>query len=368
MKSLRDSLDKSLNVDIALDFDNFDLRCQFRFDLEGITGILGHSGSGKTSLLRVIAGLNQDAKADVILNGRTLQNRNKFIKPEQRKIGFVFQDARLFPHLTVLGNLNYAYKRCKPNHLDLDEIIHLTQIDALLNRDVLKLSAGEKQRVAIARALLAEPELLLMDEPLSNLDNRARGNMVQLLRNIHQRLNLPILYVSHNIIEIQQLADDVMVMENGRIIQHGHVHQVLNNLHERITSEISSPTSLTLTVKQHLVNFGLTQLDFMAPHNNQVKLFAPLMNASLGQALRCYILADDLSLSLVKPEASSIINCFCGTVTQLHRLSRNGMMVKVQVMDHTFTINTSRYAVELLRLALGTEVYIQFQADAIRCF
>ncbi|TKB47388.1 molybdenum ABC transporter ATP-binding protein [Thalassotalea mangrovi] len=362
------AIQRDLSVDVNLSFDSFQLSCDIRFDLNGITGILGHSGSGKTSLLRVIAGLNRDAAGTVILKQRTLQSDTQFIKPEHRKIGFVFQDARLFPHLSVAGNLEYARKRCKPNSLDANEIIQMTQIGALLKRDVVKLSAGEKQRVAIARALLAEPELLLMDEPLSNLDNRARRDMVHLLRLIHQRLNLPILYVSHNIIEIQQLADEVLVMENGRIIQVGHVHQVLNNLNERMSTEFSSPTSLTLKVKQHLVNFGLTQLDFMAPSHNQVKLFAPLMNQPLGQQLRCYILADDLSISLNKPEASSIINCLPGRISQLHRLSRNGMLIKVQVMEHTFAINTSRYAVELLRLSHGTEVFIQFQADAIRCY
>lgn len=357
-----------LSIDVELDFDSFHLQCQFDFNVNGITGILGHSGSGKTSLMRVIAGLNSDAKGRVTLNGRALQSDKTFIKPEHRRIGFVFQDARLFPHLTVAGNLQYARKRCKPSSLNFDEIVQLTQIEKLLNRDVLKLSAGEKQRVAIARALLAEPELLLMDEPLSNLDNRARGKMVHLLRHIHQQLDLPILYVSHNIIEIQQLADDVVVMENGRIIQHGHVHQVLNNLNERMATEFSSPTSLTLKVKQHLVNFGLTQLDFLPPNNNQLKLFAPLMNQPLGEELRCYILADDLSISLNKPEASSIINCLPGKISQLHRLSRNGMLIKVQVMDFTFAINTSRYAVEFLQLKHGTEVFIQFQADAVRCY
>ncbi|TRX53823.1 molybdenum ABC transporter ATP-binding protein [Thalassomonas sp. M1454] len=360
----------SLKFNIELSYPNFTLDCQHDLNLDGITGILGHSGSGKTSLLRIIAGLNRHATGSISLKDTDLQDSaNKhFIKPELRDIGFVFQDARLFPHLNVLGNLEFAAKRCPSSTLTIDEVIELTQIKHLAVQHVELLSAGEKQRVALARALLAEPKLLLLDEPLSALDNKARSAMVNLLRTIHQRLNLPMIYVSHSIIEIQQLADEVLVMENGKIVQHGHVHQVINNLNANISDEFSTQTSLTLKVKQHLINFGLTQLDFEAPSSGQVNLYSNLQPQALNSSLRCYILASDISISREEPAMSSIMNSLAGKITDITRLNKNAALVKVDILNHIFSVNITRYSVERLRLAKDDNVFIQFKASAIRSY
>ncbi len=360
----------NLDFDVTLKYDNFSLQCKHSLNLPGITGILGHSGSGKTSLLRIIAGLNKQAKGEVIFNGNVLQNseKNKFKNADLRRISFVFQDARLFPHLSVLGNLEFAAARCQQPTLTVEEVIELTHIGSLTKQHVEQLSAGEKQRVAIARALLAEPELLLLDEPLSALDNKARREMVRLLRDINQRLKLPMLYVSHSIIEIQQLAEHVLVMAAGDIIQHGHVHQVINNLNNNISDEFSSQTSLTLQIKQHLVNFGLTQLDFPGSNSAIVKLYSNLQNQPLNTLLRCYILAGDISITRNKPELTSIMNTLTGNITEIDRLSKNSALIKVDVLQQLFSVNISRYSVEHLRLQVGEQVCIQFKANAIRCY
>ncbi|MEW6998476.1 molybdenum ABC transporter ATP-binding protein [Colwelliaceae bacterium BS250] len=360
----------TLQVDIALNFTSFSLHCNHDINLQGITGILGHSGSGKTSLLRVIAGLNNDATGQLNFNDRCLLDsaNNKFIDAEQRNIGFVFQDARLFPHLNVQGNLEFAASRCKDSKLTLSEVIELTNISALCSHKVTQLSAGQKQRVALARALLAEPKLLLLDEPLSALDTKARAEMVVLLRAIHQRLKLPMIYVSHNTIEIQQLADDVLVMENGKIIQQGHVHQVINNLSTSVDDNFSSQTSLTLQVKQHIINFGLTQLDFPAPNNHKVRLYSNLQKQALNSTLRCYILASDISISLNQPERSSIVNTIAGDIVAIKRLDKNAAQLTVQVFDYNFTVNITRYSVEKLSLTLQQTIFMQFKASAIKCY
>ncbi|WP_371188664.1 molybdenum ABC transporter ATP-binding protein [Thalassotalea maritima] len=365
-ETVNDNSSMVLIVDILLSYPEFHLRCQHEFDLQGITGILGHSGSGKTSLLRCIAGLNRDARGDIKLSNRVLLGEQYNIPAEQRHIGFVFQDARLFVHLNVLDNLRFAQKRCHTTSVSLDEICQLTHITPLLNRDVTKLSAGEKQRVALARALLGSPKLLLLDEPLSSLDPKSRGELINLLRDIHQQLNIPMIYVSHSLTEIQQLADHVLVMSQGEIIQHGHVHQVLNHLDQSIASEFAQQTSLQLTVQQHLFNFGLTQLALVDGKGNKLTLFANLINQPLGNTVRAYVLASDISITLEKVNHSSINNIIAGHVGKIQRLNNNLALVSVRVLDSDFQITISRYSVEKLALNVGCAVYIQFKASAIR--
>lgn len=360
----------SLGINISLNYENFSLRCNEQIRLDGITGILGHSGSGKTSLLRVIAGLNKQAKGVINFDQCCLQDspQKHFMKSELRQIGFVFQDARLFPHLNVLNNLEFAARRCKPNHLCMDEVIELTKISGIINRNVGQLSAGEKQRVALARAILAEPKLLLLDEPLSALDNKARAEMVTLLKEIHRRLQVPMLYVSHSITEIQQLADTVLVMEHGKVIQQGHVHQVINQLSHDNFDEHNQQTSLSLLVKQHLINFGLTQLDFTGDQAGKVKLFCNLVSTKINNELRCYILASDIGITLKKPENTSVLNSLSGTIVSLARMSRNIAQVIVKVQKQHFNVTISHYSVEKLDLKSGQNVYIQFKASAIRSY
>ncbi|WNC71527.1 molybdenum ABC transporter ATP-binding protein [Thalassotalea psychrophila] len=360
----------SIALNIHLEYDNFSLISEEEIPLKGITGILGHSGSGKTSLLRVIAGLNSNAIGTVEYGDIILQNtdRNTFIKSELRNIGFVFQDARLFPHLDVLGNLDFAVKRCQSSSMTIDEVICLTQIEHLKKRHVGQLSAGEKQRVALARAILAEPKLLLLDEPLSALDNKARGEMVELLRNIHQRLDLPMIYVSHSVIEIQQLADNVLVMENGKVIQRGHVHQVINQLHESVTHGQTIQTSLSLKIQQHLPNFGLTQLDFIDAQPGNSRLYTNVVDKKINSHLRCYILATDISITLQQPQDTSVINNLQGVINNIQRLSRNSAQITVNACAQDFLVKLTRYSVEKLKLEIGQTVYIQFKANAIRSY
>ncbi len=359
-----------LSVNIQWQVSNFAFSCKHQINLQGITGILGHSGSGKTTLLRAIAGLNKHVQGQISFAQKTLLDsaNNTFIAPEDRNIGFVFQDARLFPHLNVYDNLLFAYKRSKNKRISIDESIALTKIQHLTTQHVEQLSAGQKQRVAIARALLSDPTLLLLDEPLSALDGAARGDMVVMLRKIHQQLNLPMLYVSHSVNEIQQLADEVMVMAQGKVIQTGFVHQIINNLSPTLVDQYSNQTSLTLEVVEQLPEYGLTRLDFPKPNNGQITLFTNQPCKTTASSLRCYILANDISLTKHPHQDTSMVNNLEGHITSLEQLNANTIQVLIDVLGQEFKVNITRYSEQKLQLAPGQPICLQFKANAIRYF
>jgi molybdate transport system ATP-binding protein len=186
----------------------------------GITALVGPSGSGKTTVLRCIAGLTR-LSADVSLNGEVWQDQDCFTPPHRRPVGFVFQDAALLAHLTVKGNLRYAHKRADKTApmVAWDEVVEVLGLGALLPRSPAHLSGGERQRVALGRALLTQPKLLLMDEPLSSLDGTAKAQILPYLERLHRTLAIPALYVSHDPAEVARLADHVLTMDGGRILE-----------------------------------------------------------------------------------------------------------------------------------------------------
>ena len=184
---------------------------------EGITAIFGRSGAGKSTLLRCIAGLER-LPGRLIVQGQVWQDGRTFLPPHRRPVGYVFQEPSLLPHLSVRGNLDYGFRRATARRIGFEEAVELLGLKPLLPRSTLKLSGGERQRVAIGRALLAQPELLLMDEPLSSLDVRAKAEILPYLERLHQSLQVPVLYVSHDASEIARIADRLMLMQEGRIL------------------------------------------------------------------------------------------------------------------------------------------------------
>ena len=252
-----------LDININVRYQQFDLTIQLPIPLKGIIGVFGHSASGKSTLLRAIAGLEQTLEGEITLADKKLVDTKQglYIKPEQRQVGLVFQNSRLFDHLTVLGNLEYAVKRCKNSKLSLDEIIKLTQLTALLEHRVTELSGGQQQRVALARAILAEPKLLLLDEPLSALDQHSKAQLLRMMLTIQKKLNLPMLYVSHYLDELQQVCDTLLVMSKGKVIDFGNIHQVIHRLNSYGDADIMhQQTSLSLPIKQFDNGHGLTTL------------------------------------------------------------------------------------------------------------
>lgn len=354
-----------LNIDIRINYRQFALSIKQKLPLTGITGIFGHSGSGKSSLLRAIAGLETDIEGEITVGKQCIVNSSTGIslKPEQRQVGLVFQDSRLFPHLTVLENLKFAAKRCKNNKLKLDEIIELTDLTSLVNTPATKLSGGQQQRVALARAILAEPKLLLLDEPLSALDQASRAKLLELMLKVQKQLNLPILYVSHSLDELQQVCDNLLTLSQGKIVNFGNIHQVIHQLNDCDDSEvIHQQTSLSLTINKFDNGHGLMALAV----DKQQEIYLISNKAFAQQShLRCFILASDISICLTEPKNSSIVNHLLGTVEQISN-KKNNVLIRVSCGAQTFFVTISAFSQQKLALTVNQPVYLQFKASAVR--
>ena len=355
-----------LTFNFSTPFDGFTLSVNKTIPTAGITGVFGHSGSGKSTLLRLISGLENATKGELTLNGKTLFNsdNNINIKSEKRRIGLVFQDSRLFPHLNVRQNLAYAHKRCLHKKLNIEEIINLTQLDSLQHKKVTQLSGGEKQRVAIARAILSEPELLLLDEPLSALDNTNKSLMLTLLLNVQRTLNIPMIYVSHSLAELQQVADNLLVMNNGTISHFGNIHQIIHTLNNN--QDTLQQTSLSLTFKEHLPQYGLTCLQL----NSSINIYLPLLKVNTNNTdntvkkVRCYIAASDISISQNEATNTSIVNHFQAKIIALHP-QKNTVLITLSCDEQVFYSSISLWSAERLSLNVHDLVYIQFKASAV---
>ena len=371
-----------LNLNFELDFDQFNLAIEQALTLQGITGIFGHSGSGKSTLLRAIAGLEKALTGIIVLNdiGLTDSKNKIFIKPEHRHIGLVFQDTRLFPHLNVLENLKFAIKRCQQPRLRLQEIIELTELESLLEKHVDELSGGQKQRVALARAILAEPKLLLLDEPMSALDRQAKASLLKLLLKIQNELQLPMLYVSHSLDELQQVCDDLLVLCQGKVLGYGGIHQMIHQLNQKqdnshTDSFIDQQTSLSLPIKTLNNGHGLAVLSLSSALGEKGEIYLPAFEQPTvqesEQTLRCFILARDISISLTEPLNSSIVNHLLVKISAIHAKG-NKVLITALYGNHAheqeFFVNISAFSQQKLALSIGQSVYLQFKASAVRTY
>ena len=376
MTSLSLELDLSLSINIQLSFegvsfDKFNLNIEQDLSLQGITGIFGHSGSGKTTLLRAIAGLEKKIDGTIMLNDISLiDSKNKcFIKAEHRNIGLVFQDSRLFPHLNILENLKFAVKRCQKRRLNFNEIIKLTELESLLHKHVDELSGGQKQRVALARAILAEPKLLLLDEPLSALDRQAKTSLLKLMLKIQNELQLPMLYVSHSLDELQQVCDKLLVLSQGKVIGYDGIHRMIHQLNQAQTNDfIHQQTSLSLPIKTLNNGHGLATLRL----NKHNEIYLPALEDNFTEkSLRCFILASDISISLTEPMNSSIVNHLFAKISAISTVD-NKVLITAHCAkedgEQEFFVSISAFSQQKLALKERQNVYLQFKASAVRTY
>lgn len=366
----------TLNLDFNLNYKTFNFTINQTIDLTGITGVFGHSGSGKSTLLRAIAGLEKNISGSIVLNGKTLINTSQNIceKPEKRGISLVFQDSRLFPHLSVNDNVKYAAKRCINSKLNPADILKLTELEHLADANVNELSSGQKQRVALARALLTEPKLLLLDEPLSALDQLSKTKLLNLIVKIQQQLNLPIIYVSHSIDELQQVCDNMLILSQGEVVNYGNIHHTIHQLnffstHLPSESLIHQQTSLSLPITSKDNGQGLMVLALA----DQEILLPSLPNQFIkNEQLRCFILASDISICLSEPQHSSIVNHLSGTISAIDssKLDANthSVLVTVVCSEQEFFVHISTFSQQKLALSINQPVYLQFKAGAVRTY
>ena len=343
--------------------DNFTLSLDTTLSGSGVTGVFGSSGSGKTTLLDCIAGLRRAESGSTLTWGETVwQNGSEFLPTWQRQVGVVFQDGRLFPHLTVQQNLTYATDRCRSGGTapDWNRVVTWLQLQRLLNRLPDTLSAGQRQRVAIARALLSSPALLLLDEPMANLDRGARAQCIACLQQVRSELNIPMLYVSHDIQELAQLADDLLVLENGRIIEQGAFLDISSRVDTTLAHATNAAAIATGTVVEHDTQYGLSRLDVEGQ-----SIWVNLIAAPVGQQRRIRIPARDVSICCERPQATSILNVLPVTLTEVEASSGPSVLLRLQLGDQFLLARLTRKSAEALNLRPGDALFAQIKSAAL---
>ena len=326
----------------------------------GITAIFGVSGAGKTSLINAISGLTRPDQGRIVLNERVLYDAEKKIclPPEKRRVGYVFQDARLFPHYNVLGNLRYGMAKSMSGQFD--KLVTLLGIEPLLDRLPGGLSGGEKQRVAIGRALLTAPELLLLDEPLASLDIPRKRELLPYLQRMAREINIPVLYVSHSLDEILRLADKVMVLEAGTVKAFGNLEDVWGSsvMNPWLPQEQQS-SILKVSVLEHHPHYAMTALALGDQHIWVNKLDKPLQTA-----VRIRIQATDVSLVLQPSSNTSIRNTLRAKVVQNYDLDGQ-VEVQLDVGGRTLWARISPWARDELNIKPGLWLYAQIKSVSI---
>ncbi|MBD8125925.1 MULTISPECIES: molybdenum ABC transporter ATP-binding protein ModC [Pantoea] len=289
------------------------LEVDLQIPAKGITAIFGVSGAGKTSLINAISGLTQPQRGRIQLHNRLLFDAEQKIAlpPEKRRIGYVFQDARLFPHYRVRGNLQYGM--APKMKAQFDSLVSLLGLEALLPRFPLSLSGGEKQRVAIGRALLTAPDMLLLDEPLASLDLPRKRELMPYLQKLAKQVEIPMLYVSHSLEEILQLADNVLVLDAGKVKAFGPLERVWSSSAMRPWLPVSELTSvLRVQVLEQHPDYPMTALSLGDQH-----IWVSRVNQPVKTPLRIRIASADVSLALQPPQHSSIRNILPAQVVEL---------------------------------------------------
>ncbi|EFE93922.1 molybdenum ABC transporter ATP-binding protein ModC [Serratia odorifera] len=349
-----------LTLDVSQRLGELQLEVQAELPAQGITAIFGLSGAGKTSLINAIGGLTRPDRGRIVLNGRTLVDTaaGLCLPAEKRRIGYVFQDARLFPHYRVRGNLQYGMAPSMRGQFD--GIVELLGIEPLLNRLPLTLSGGEKQRVAIGRALLTAPELLLMDEPLASLDLPRKRELLPYLERLTQDVNIPILYVSHSMDEILRLAGQVMVLDGGRVLACGGLEEVWASSALRPWLQREDQSSvLCVSVLEHHPRYAMTALRL-----GDRRLWVSAIAAPIGSALRIRINAADVSLVLQPPSNSSIRNILPAKVIECLE-SAGQVEVKLAVGDSVLWARITPWARDELAIKAGQWLYAQIKSVSI---
>ncbi len=328
----------------------------------GVTALFGASGSGKTSVLRIAGGLVQPEAGRIVLDGDVLLDTEKGIHqpPHRRRFGYVFQEPRLFPHLTVRQNLHYGRWFAPRCHRDnqTDRVLDMLGISHLLDRRPSHLSGGEKQRVSIGRALLAAPRMLLMDEPLSALDDARKSEILPYLERLRDELDLPILYVSHSVSEVARLADRVVVMVEGRVEGVGSASDMLSARSMAIGREAGSVLSgqvLDLDMEAGLAVIGLSGITLAVPGTGLTK----------GQAVRVHIPARDVLVAIERPSGISALNVLEGQVINLSAAGEGAVDVSIRCGGETVHARITALSARRLGVAVGMPVHAVIKTVAL---
>lgn len=353
-----------LRADAALAREDFRLEVSLDLRLSGVTAFFGRSGCGKTTLMRVLAGLEPGARGRIVFDGEVWQDEESgtFVPARERRAGFVFQDVRLFPHLTVQGNLLYGHRRTPKGERRFtpETVIRLMDLEPLLGRRPAGLSGGERQRAAFARAVLANPRLLLMDEPLASLDQDRKEDLLPFVERLAGELSIPILYVSHEIDEVVRLATGLVLMSQGRVVASGPIETVSNRFDLRsYAGRLDAGSIVRMRVAGHDPAAGTTRFAF-----GRMEVIGPRVEMAVGSEINLRIRSRDVAIALDPPGRTSILNVLPGTVVEIgpgegpqaHVLLDVGAPLWARIM---------RRSVDDLELAPGRRVYALVKAVAV---
>ena len=349
--------------DLTLQRAEFRVEAKFSIPEKGILGIFGHSGSGKTTLLRCVAGLEKDVQGSIKVNNETWLGANDKLSSQQRNIGYIFQDSRLFPHVTVSENLEYGVSRNPHNidAIDRDYLLELLNIGHLLKRRPSQLSGGETQRVAIGRALLKKPQILLLDEPLSSLDWKRKQEILPFLGKLHEELSIPMLYVSHSLEEVSFLCDHILVMEQGGVRFNGNVQEALVSPRSPLATEENAAAVLEGNISKQEKEFQISTVHTNNGNAIQVPGILPI-----GQNVRLRMRASDISLSKIAASDSSILNILEGVITEIVERQQSHVLLQVDVNQYILLVRLTKKSYKLLALDLQQKVFVQIKAVSIQ--
>jgi molybdate transport system ATP-binding protein len=353
----------SLAIALRWTRKSFELQIDAKFPDSGITALFGPSGSGKTTLLRCIAGLERVPDAQIRFNEEIWQDAKNFVPTHRRRVGYVFQEASLFPHLTTRGNLEYALRRVPSaqRRVQLDEAVSFMGLTELLQRRPDQMSGGQRQRIAIARALLTSPQLLLMDEPLSSLDLGSRNELLPHLERMHDELSIPIIYVTHNLDEVMRIADHLALLDTGRMLAFGPAHEILTRPDLPLMQMEQAGSILDGVIAQHDPHFHLSYVDVPGG-----RLAISLKSAPIGKSVRVRIEARDVSLAIRPPQQSSITNVLPGRVLDITSdRDPAQQLIRVDVGGKPLLARITQRSAFQLAIEPGMQLYAQIKSVAL---
>ena len=329
--------------------------------------LFGPSGCGKTTVLRCIAGLNhiKDGLCDIA--GEVWQDRNgAFVPTHKRALGYVFQEASLFPHLSVRKNLLFGAPERKPAGptIDFDEVVELLGIRALLDRSPRNLSGGERQRVGIGRALLTQPKVLLMDEPLSALDRRTKGEILPFIEKLRDHFALPIFYVTHDMAEVERLADQIVLLERGHVVAAGPLAELQADPNSALATSQEAAVSLHGVIEGFEESFGLSRIFVPGGH-----VLVPSTAGAVGDALRIHVVATDVALARDPPGRSSILNVLPGRIVAMNAPNPHEILASIALGEDgagaRLLARVTRKSWEELGFGKGQNVFAQVKSVAL---
>jgi molybdate transport system ATP-binding protein len=351
-----------LEVDISARMGEFTLQARFSSEAR-VTALFGRSGSGKTTVLNAIAGLVRPDHGRIALDKTVFFDELTCMPVQRRRVGYVFQEGRLLPHLDVRQNLLYGrfFTPAQERYADIDGIVRLLDLGHLLARRPHGLSGGEKQRVAIGRALLASPRLLLMDEPLASLDTPRKAEILYYIERLRDELQVPIVYVSHSIDEVVRVADTVVLLSDGEVAGIGPVAEMAGSMELRpFLGRFEGGAVVDSTVASHDLDWGLARLEFAGG-----TLYAPDVDALVGERVRVRIRARDVSLATSRPGGISMLNVIAGTVKAVGETGGASVDVQIDAAGTAIIAQVTRKSLHDLQIGTGTPVYALIKAVAI---